>query len=102
LARASIGDQPQALRFVDHIGREHELAVRITRRRDAIERLRLHHERTRLCLFSQNCIVERAGFRLCAFDGSDDDLVILAQMFPRQRPDIDTAAVFGEERCRFF
>ncbi len=58
-----------------------------------VERFRLHRQETRAGFAVQNVLIQFRRVGMCAFDGSDDHLIIFTLMFARQRPDIDAGAV---------
>lgn len=100
LPRALLLNQLQPGGFIEHVRREHEPLNR-TRSRQLVERLCLDGERLRIISVADNLLIQRSGIERNALDRGDDHLVILTEMLPRQRPNLDTAAVLGEE-CRCF
>ncbi len=101
LPRTLFLNQPQALFFVDDVGREHE-ACDLRWRRQFVKRLRLYRQWARIGFPVQNALVEFGGMGMCAFDRCNDHLIVLALMFPRQRPHIHAAAVLRQKSSRIF
>ena len=100
LPRALLADEGQPGLGIEHVRGEDE-ALQRAGRGQAVARLGLHGEGLRMVAVAHDLLVERGGVGRHALDGCDHPLIVLAEMLARQRPDVDAAAVPGQERRRF-